>query len=87
MLLAEFWPSPRLLWRSKRHRPGPGQARRNRSECHVQYVDNADLATGAGYSPALGCVSGPDHGAMGVHYVKGSLVNGPLTHAPASADL
>ena len=51
----------------------------------VQYVDNADLATGAGYGPALGCVSGPDHGAMGVHYVKGSLVNGPIdpTHPQA----
>ena len=28
------------------------------------------------YGPALGCVSGPDHGAMGIHYVNGSLVNG-----------
>jgi hypothetical protein len=28
----------------------------------------------AGYAPAFGCVSGPDHGAMGIHYVNGSLV-------------
>lgn len=28
----------------------------------------------AGYGPFLGCVSGPDHGAMGVHYVNGDLV-------------
>jgi hypothetical protein len=28
----------------------------------------------AGYGPFLGCVSGPDHGAMGVHYVNGGLV-------------
>lgn len=28
------------------------------------------------YGPVLGCVSGPDHGAMGVHYVNLSLVNG-----------
>jgi hypothetical protein len=28
----------------------------------------------AGYAPALGCVSGPDHGAMGIHYVNGPLV-------------
>jgi hypothetical protein len=27
-----------------------------------------------GYGPFLGCVSGPDHGAMGVHYVNGVLV-------------
>jgi hypothetical protein len=28
----------------------------------------------AGYGPAFGCVSGPDHGAMGIHYINGSLV-------------
>jgi len=28
----------------------------------------------AGYGPFLGCVSGPDHGAMGVHYVNGDLL-------------
>jgi hypothetical protein len=28
----------------------------------------------AGYGPAFGCVTGPDHGAMGIHYVNGSLV-------------
>jgi len=31
-------------------------------------------ATAAGYGQFLGCVSGPDHGAMGVHYVNGALV-------------
>ena len=29
---------------------------------------------GAGYAPAFGCVSGPDHGAMGIHYINGGLV-------------
>lgn len=29
----------------------------------------------AGYAPAFGCVSGPDHGAMGVHYINGDLVS------------
>jgi hypothetical protein len=28
----------------------------------------------AGYGPTLGCVSGPDQGAMGVHFVNGALV-------------
>jgi len=28
----------------------------------------------AGYGPAFGCVTGPDHGAMGIHYVNGALV-------------
>ena len=37
------------------------------------FVD-VNAATAAGYGPFLGCVSGPDHGAMGVHYVNGALV-------------
>jgi hypothetical protein len=35
------------------------------------YVSNTK---GAGYGPAFGCVSGPDHGAMGIHYINGALV-------------
>src|SRR5215471_17294534 len=35
---------------------------------------NVNAATAAGYQPFLGCVTGPDHGAMGVHYVNGGLV-------------
>ena len=38
-----------------------------------QFLD-VNVATAAGYGPFLGCVSGPDHGAMGVHYVNGDLV-------------
>jgi hypothetical protein len=51
----------------------------------VQLVRNAtkqfsdvNAATAAGYAPFLGCVTGPDHGAMGVHYVNGALLNGEL---------
>ena len=46
----------------------------------VQMVRNAteryQNVPPAGYEAALGCVSGPDHGAMGVHYVNGNLLNG-----------
>ncbi len=48
----------------------------------VQTVRNAtqrfqNVANAApDYGPALGCVSGPDHGAMGIHYVNGNLVSG-----------
>jgi len=35
---------------------------------------NVNAATAAGYQPFLACVSGPDHGAMGNHYVNGGLV-------------
>jgi hypothetical protein len=38
-----------------------------------QFID-VNAATAAGYGPFLGCVSGPDHGAMGIHYVNGGLV-------------
>jgi hypothetical protein len=44
-------------------------------EATAQYVD-VNNAAAAGYGPVLGCVSGPDHGAMGVHYVNGNLING-----------
>ena len=37
------------------------------------YLD-VNAATAAGYQPAFGCISGPDHGAMGVHYINGGLV-------------
>jgi hypothetical protein len=35
---------------------------------------NVNGAMAAGYQPAFGCVSGPDHGAMGQHYVNNALV-------------
>jgi len=38
-----------------------------------RFVD-VNAATNADYHPFLGCISGPDHGAMGVHYVNGALV-------------
>jgi hypothetical protein len=42
-----------------------------------QFV-NVNVATAAGYQPFLGCVSGPDHGAMGYHYVNSALVGDGL---------
>lgn len=47
----------------------------------VEVVRNATLAfvdvnaaTRANYQPMFGCVSGPEQGAMGVHYINGPLV-------------
>jgi hypothetical protein len=45
-----------------------------------QFAD-VNAATAAGYQPFLGCVSGPDHGAMGFHYVNGALVGDGLLDA------
>ena len=42
-----------------------------------QYID-VNAASKAGYAPFLGCVTGSDHGAMGVHYVNGALLDGVL---------
>lgn len=42
-------------------------------EATERYMD-VNAATAAGYQPAFGCISGPDHGAMGVHYINGGYV-------------
>jgi hypothetical protein len=39
-----------------------------------QFID-VKAATAANYQPLFGCISGPDHGAMGVHYINGALVS------------
>jgi hypothetical protein len=44
----------------------------------TQKYSDVNAAINAGYHPVLGCVSGPDHGAMGVHYVNASLLNGEV---------
>jgi energy-converting hydrogenase Eha subunit A len=46
-----------------------------------QYI-NVNNATAAGYGSFLGCVAGTDHGAMGIHYVNGTLLAN-LTLDPA----
>ena len=46
-------------------------------EATKQYLD-VNNATSDEYAPLFGCVSGSDHGAMGIHYVKKSLLNGTI---------
>lgn len=43
-------------------------------EATRKFLD-VNAATAAGYAPFLGCVTGQDHGAMGVHYVNGTLLS------------
>lgn len=38
-----------------------------------QYID-VNAARIANYQPAFGCITGPEAGAMGVHYINGGLV-------------
>ncbi len=40
----------------------------------TQPYQDIGAATAAGYAPFLGCVTGPQGGAMGIHYVNSSLV-------------
>jgi hypothetical protein len=49
-----------------------------------QYLD-INNAIADGYGPFLGCVSGSDHGAMGIHYVNPSLLNGTIDAAHPQA--
>ena len=40
-----------------------------------RYKD-VSVAEADGYALQFGCVSGPDYGAMGLHYVNGAILNG-----------
>jgi hypothetical protein len=51
-------------------------------EATERFVD-VNAATAAGYAPAFGCVTGPDMGAMGVHYINSALVSGGQLNAQA----
>ena len=42
---------------------------------------DVSVAEAEGYSLQFGCVSGPDAGAMGLHFVNGALVNGGVVDA------
>jgi hypothetical protein len=49
--------------------PAPAQLVQLVRLATLQFMD-VNKALAAGYGPFLGCVSGPDHGAMGTHYVN-----------------
>jgi hypothetical protein len=65
---------PSLFAQAEPHQEGaPAKLIQEVREKTQQFID-VNNAGPAGYEPAFGCVSGPDHGAMGIHYVNGSLV-------------
>jgi hypothetical protein len=69
--------------------PSSAQEDQNQLVQHVrnatqQYLD-VNNAIAAGYAPLYGCVSGSDHGAMGVHYLNGNLINGTINVAQPQA--
>jgi hypothetical protein len=54
--------------------PAPAKLVQIVREATRQFIDVNNAGPMGGYGPAFGCVSGPDHGAMGIHYVNGALV-------------
>ena len=62
---------------SHMNHPAPAQLVKDVRAATQQFL-NVNTATAAGYGPAFGCVTGPDHGAMGIHYVNGALVGDGL---------
>lgn len=59
-----------------RHNPGdytpPAKLVEKVRAATERFID-VNMAVASGYQAAFGCVSGPDHGAMGVHYINGAL--------------
>lgn len=66
------------------HQPSPPELVRAVRDATRQFLD-VNAAVNAGYHPVLGCVSGPDHGAMGVHYLNGSLLDGTVSASQPQA--
>ncbi|HEU4616635.1 MAG TPA: hypothetical protein VFV10_01270 [Gammaproteobacteria bacterium] len=64
-------------WQSHHAEP-PAKLVRIVRDATRQFAD-ANAAMGSEYGPFLGCVSGPDHGAMGIHYVNlGLFMDGQI---------
>src|SRR5215831_5950920 len=55
------------------HHPAPAKLVQDVRTATRRFLD-VNNAGPAGYEPAFGCVTGPDHGAMGIHYVNGAFV-------------
>ena len=80
LVLVSTWSSPLLA----QHAHTSAAAATNQSSELVRIVREAterfkdpEVADGEGYKLAFGCVSGPDSGAMGLHFVNMNLVGDP----------
>jgi len=80
LLLASAWASPVLAQHEHANAVGAknpsGELVRIVREATERFKDPA-VADSEGYKPAFGCVSGPDYGAMGLHFVNMDLVGDP----------
>ena len=55
--------------------PGAGATLLEEVRKATRAFHDVAAARAAGYAPFLGCVSGPQAGAMGIHFANGDLVN------------
>jgi hypothetical protein len=86
LVLMSVWPTRALAQHDQTHllasQPHESTAdRKNQTSAFVKVVreaterfQNVAAAEAEGYGLQFGCVSGPDVGAMGLHYVNGPLV-------------
>ena len=86
-VLMNVWPSPALAQAGHNHAPAvqddeTASSQQTRMNTLVKVVRDATerykdvkTAVAEGYALQFGCVSSPDSGAMGLHYVNGDLVN------------
>ena len=47
----------------------------------TQRFKDVSVAEKEGYALQFGCVTGPDYGAMGLHYINGSIINSGILDA------
>jgi hypothetical protein len=91
-VFTSFWPSPALAQdhtqtpTMQHQKPTPDQ--KDEAGALVKIVRESterfrsvSVAEAEGYALRFGCVSGPDAGAMGLHFVNGSLVNAGVLDA------
>ena len=93
LLLTSVWPARVLAQHDQMHTPTslPHEStpdQKNQTSAFVKLVrestervQDVSMAEAEGYVLQFGCVSGPDAGAMGLHFVKGSLVGDDVVDA------
>ena len=86
LMLMNFWPSPALaqdghsdMSMPEQQEMTPDQQRKLGALIKIvreatERFKDVSVAEAEGYALQFGCVSGPDAGAMGLHYINGSLV-------------
>ena len=85
LVVMSTWPARALAQHDQPHaqtsQSHESQDRRNQASAFIKLVresterfHDVSVAEAEGYALQFGCVSGSDYGAMGLHYVNGSLV-------------